>query len=193
MILKCGVQGGKGSACHVSLREFLRAKGYAWEMELLMDAQKTVDALKNGVIDRAWLAIESPRGKPLQETLLALKTLPSYQIVDTVYRNVDHVILGRKDRDLASSREVYGTEFAIKKHEGNLSSWEMLTVEDIGNLAEALSNASPIDNISYLVIAPRGAHEDFPELKIMVDHLSGNIGYETRFDLVRLEQEKGQP
>lgn len=180
-----GIQGDVGSATEYAAIKFCKKMNIInHEFVYLITAENTLEKLTDTVITYAVLAIESPLGHPIPETVEAAKKYP-FKKVDEINIEVPHVLLARKILTPEEYNRIISHPQALNKHKSFLSSkyqnCKFMKVEDTGMAARKLSEGK-YDEKS-LIIAMKSAAELY-NLQIIESCLPASKGYLTKFYLV---------
>lgn len=181
-----GIQGQAGSACDEAAAKLFPST--AESFVYLTDAEQTLEALSNGVVDAAVLAAESPVGVPVPETATALEKYAGVGAVQELRQEVHHCVLVHSDYTAGPIRNIASHQIPLTKHASYLQDrfpgYQALMVSDPGVAAQRLA-AGDFGLDTAVIAMPRAA--ELFGLKILEPQLPANDDYLTRFVVVQLK------
>lgn len=183
--MKIGIQGVRGSACDEAASKLCAPND---ELVYLVSAGPVIQALLDGRIDSAVLAMESPLGVSVEETAFALHGRGGFVEVAELRSEVRHCILVRH-QGCELIRRVASHAIPLEKHriflEQRFPGYTALVQEDTGAAAEALAAGNFGDDTAVIALAR--AAEIFG-LYVLERDLPANDRYLTRFVLLERER-----
>jgi prephenate dehydratase len=178
--MRIGVQGEAGSACDAAVSKLLAD---TVERIYLTDGERTIQAVHSGEVQYAVVALESPRGTPVDETSSALQKYPC-RITRRHEEEVRHCVMTLGHTGAAIT-QIASHPIPLRKHkeflEVRFPEAHFVTVADTGLAAQMLHQGAFPPTTA--VIALPYAAELFG-LTIIETDLPANDNYLTVFGLI---------
>jgi prephenate dehydratase len=191
MTTKIAIQGELGSACDMAVPLLWTENDDRFDLVYSPTAQGAVKAIQSFAVDFAVFALESPVGVAVAETADALVEIPDFQVAAFCCLPVDHVVLTRLPIPRSQVIRVLSHSIPLNKHADYIRNYypnaNLEPVEDTGTAARKLSEGYYGD-LAAVIALPSVAK--LFGLTIACPMLPGNVGYMTKFVLIRANRSK---